>query len=120
MKPDRTASNVTMKAGPVVLPAILGAVVCGLFAAAVARAAEGPRETLELQKARDAKVAVIMARKHYDPAQISLADLPAYDPRLREFMRYVLSRDAQDLLRRDTNMLPLTAQQIHEQLKKFQ
>ncbi len=44
-------------------------------------AAEAPRDALELQKARNALVAETMAAKHYDPAEINLADLPAYQPR---------------------------------------
>jgi phosphate transport system substrate-binding protein len=41
------------------------------------------------------------------------------EPRIKEFMRYVLSRDVQELVLSDTNMLPLTAQQIREQLQKL-
>lgn len=40
-------------------------------------------------------------------------------PLLREFMRYVLSRDAQALVAKDTTMLPLTAAMIDAERKKL-
>jgi len=44
----------------------------------------------------------------------------ALDPKLHEFLRYVLSREGQEILARDGNYLPLTAQVVREQLAKLQ
>lgn len=43
-------------------------------------ATEAPRDALELQKARNAVVQNFAKKKYYDPAQLDLADLPAYAP----------------------------------------
>jgi len=43
----------------------------------------------------------------------------ALDPKVREFLRYVLSRDGQDAVQRDAKYLPLTAAVVREQLKKL-
>lgn len=41
------------------------------------------------------------------------------DPKVREFLRYVLSREGQDAVQRDAKYLPLTAAVVREQLKKL-
>jgi phosphate transport system substrate-binding protein len=41
------------------------------------------------------------------------------DPKLREFLRYVLSRDGQDIVERNGSYLPLTASVVAEQLRKL-
>jgi phosphate transport system substrate-binding protein len=41
------------------------------------------------------------------------------DPKLREFLRYVLSRDGQQTVATDGNYLPLPASVVREQLKKL-
>ncbi|MDB5916112.1 MAG: phosphate transporter substrate-binding protein [Massilia sp.] len=41
------------------------------------------------------------------------------DPKAKEFMRYVLSRDGQAAIQRDGKYLPLTAEAAREQLKKL-
>jgi phosphate transport system substrate-binding protein len=41
------------------------------------------------------------------------------DPKVREFLRFLLSRDAQEIVARDTTMLPLTAALAREELKKL-
>jgi phosphate transport system substrate-binding protein len=41
------------------------------------------------------------------------------DPRVREFLRFVLSREGQDAVMRDGKYLPLTAAVVAEQLKKL-
>jgi phosphate transport system substrate-binding protein len=41
------------------------------------------------------------------------------DPKVREFLRYILSRDAQELVQRDGKYLPLTAAVIREERKKL-
>jgi len=44
----------------------------------------------------------------------------ALDPNLKEFLRYVLSRDGQEIVARSGNYLPLTAAVVREQLEKLQ
>jgi phosphate transport system substrate-binding protein len=41
------------------------------------------------------------------------------DPKAKEFLRYVLSRDGQDAVQRDGKYLPLTAEKVREELKKL-
>ena len=41
------------------------------------------------------------------------------DPKVREFIRYVLSRQGQEAVARDGKYLPLPAREIAEQLKKL-
>src|SRR5713226_2527672 len=42
------------------------------------------------------------------------------DPKMKEFLRYVLSREGQDAVQRDAKYLPLTAAAVREQLKKLE
>ncbi len=42
------------------------------------------------------------------------------DPKVKEFLRYVLSREGQDAVQRDGKYLPLTADVVREQLKKLE
>jgi phosphate transport system substrate-binding protein len=42
------------------------------------------------------------------------------DPKIREFTRFVLSRQGQELLERDGKYLPLDAATVQEGLKKLQ
>ena len=42
------------------------------------------------------------------------------EPKVKEFLRYVLSREGQDAVQRDAKYLPLTASVVQEQLKKLQ
>ena len=41
------------------------------------------------------------------------------DPKLKEFLRFILSRDGQELVMKDGKYLPLTAEVVREQLKKL-
>jgi phosphate transport system substrate-binding protein len=41
------------------------------------------------------------------------------DPKLREFLRYVLSREGQEIVARNGSYLPLTAELVREQLVKL-
>ena len=43
----------------------------------------------------------------------------AIEPRFKEFLRYVLSREGQDAVARNGNYLPLPASEVREQLKKL-
>ncbi len=42
------------------------------------------------------------------------------DPKIKEFLRYVLSREGQDAVQRDAKYLPLTAAVVNEQRKKLE
>ncbi|MDD3180505.1 MAG: substrate-binding domain-containing protein [Opitutaceae bacterium] len=42
------------------------------------------------------------------------------DPKVKEFLRYLLSREGQDAIQRDAKYLPLTADAAREQLKKLE
>ncbi len=42
------------------------------------------------------------------------------DPKVKEFLRYVLSREGQDAVQRDAKYLPLTAETVRAQLKKLE
>jgi phosphate transport system substrate-binding protein len=42
------------------------------------------------------------------------------DPKVKEFLRYVLSREGQDAVQRDAKYLPLTAATVQAQLKKIE
>jgi phosphate transport system substrate-binding protein len=42
------------------------------------------------------------------------------DPKVKEFLRYVLSREGQDAVQRDAKYLPLTADVVRAQLKKLE
>ena len=42
------------------------------------------------------------------------------DPKVKEFLRYVLSREGQEAVQRDGKYLPLTAEVVHEQRKKLE
>jgi len=42
------------------------------------------------------------------------------DPKVREFLRYVLSREGQEAVQRDGKYLPLTAEVVREQLRKLE
>jgi phosphate transport system substrate-binding protein len=44
----------------------------------------------------------------------------AVDPKLKEFLRYILSQEGQDAVQRDGKYLPLTAAVVREQLKKLE
>lgn len=44
----------------------------------------------------------------------------ALDPKLREFLRYIVSREGQEIVASDGNYLPLTQQVAREQLAKLQ
>ena len=41
------------------------------------------------------------------------------DPKLKEFLRYMLSRDGQEVVEKNGSYLPLTAAVVNEQLKRL-
>ena len=46
-------------------------------------------------------------------------DARALDPKVREYLRFIVSREGQEAVMRDGKYLPLTAEVCHEQLKKL-
>jgi phosphate transport system substrate-binding protein len=83
---------------------------------AIARRAGGPyyeatRETLISQ---DYPLTRII------PAFVDRAPGQPLDPKVREFLRYILSREGQQDIVRTTGYLPLDAKSIREQLRKLQ
>jgi len=42
------------------------------------------------------------------------------DPKAKEFLRYILSREGQEAVQHDGKYLPLTAQAVREQLQKLE
>src|SRR5215813_10583172 len=75
-------------------------------------------------------VFVLMALSPAARADAARTDLPQYqyvnrapgtplDPKLEEFLRYVLSRQGQEIVARTGGYLPLTAVLAREQLKKL-
>ena len=51
---------------------------------------------------------------------VSLKPGTKMDPKVREFIRFVLSREGQELVQRDGKYLPLTADAVRAELKKLQ
>src|SRR5947208_33654 len=51
---------------------------------------------------------------------VSLKPGTKMDPKVREFIRFVLSREGQELVQRDGKYLPLTAEAVRAELKKLQ
>ena len=42
------------------------------------------------------------------------------DPKVKEFLRYILSREGQDAVQQDGKYLPLTAEAAREQVRKLE
>jgi phosphate transport system substrate-binding protein len=53
-------------------------------------------------------------------AYADVAAGPALDPKVREFLRFIVSREGQECVERDGKYLPLTAKVAREQLKKLE
>jgi len=83
----------------------------------VAIAARGSKEFHELNLQN------LRARRYplYDEVYFYLDRKPGekLDPKVREFVRYVLSREGQDAVQKDGKYLPLTAEVVQAQLKKL-
>jgi phosphate transport system substrate-binding protein len=75
----------------------------------------GPYVALSVDTVRD------RAYPLYDQMYIYINRRPAepLNPKVKEFMRYILSREGQQEIARDTTMLPLTAAEIRVQLAKL-
>jgi phosphate transport system substrate-binding protein len=84
---------------------------------AVALAAEpgAPAVALSLQSARDGTYPLHDEVYFY----VNRAPGQPLDPKVREFIRYVLSRQGQEAVVRDGKYLPLTAAEVRQQLEKL-
>jgi phosphate transport system substrate-binding protein len=51
---------------------------------------------------------------------VDQAQNKSIDPKVKEFLRFVVSREGQEAVMRDGKYLPLTAEVAREQLKKLQ
>ena len=81
----------------------------------LAAAEGGPYVALSMDTVRDRTYPL------YDQMYIYINRRPAepLNPKVKEFMRYILSREGQQEIARDTTMLPLTAAEIQVQLAKL-
>jgi phosphate transport system substrate-binding protein len=101
--------------------AALGQGTPGVKALAIAETAAGP--FVELTPASVASRAYPLTRAIYiyytiDTLRGDLSPTRG-DPRVKEFLRYILSREGQQDVARDGSYLPLTADVVTEQLKKM-
>ncbi|MEY2877953.1 MAG: hypothetical protein RLZZ15_333, partial [Verrucomicrobiota bacterium] len=85
-------------------------------ALAVAPRGGGPAVALDLQSLRSRRYPL------YDEVYFYLDREPGQpiDPKVREFLRYILSREGQDAVQRNAKYLPLPAHVARAQLKKLE
>ena len=85
-------------------------------ALAVAPRGGGPAVALDLQSLRSRRYPL------YDEVYFYLDREPGQpiDPKVREFLRYILSREGQDAVQRNAKYLPLPAPVVRAQLKKLE
>jgi phosphate transport system substrate-binding protein len=55
----------------------------------------------------------------YVAPDMPTGDRARMDPKVREFLRYVLSRQGQEDVQREGDYLPLTAAKVREELEKL-
>jgi phosphate transport system substrate-binding protein len=101
--------------------AALGQGMPGVKALALAETDAGP--FVEITKASVTSRSYPMARSVYvyytiDTPKAELSETRG-DPRVKEFLRYILSKEGQEAVIREGSYLPLTAAVVAEQLKKM-
>lgn len=101
--------------------AALGQAVPGVKALALATHEEGPYVELTASTVQDRSYPLARSVYVYYTIDDPDGEISAThgDPRVKEFLRYVLSREGQDDVRRDGTYLPLTAAVVAEQLRKI-
>ena len=52
--------------------------------------------------------------------EVTPATATALDPKVREYLRFIVSREGQEAVMRDGKYLPLTAEAARAQLKKLE
>src|SRR5262249_21361037 len=85
-------------------------------AVALAAKADGPYVELTLDSVQSRSFPLIRDVYYY----LKKEKGKGIDPKAREFLRYVLSRDGQEAIQRDGKYLPLTAEVAREQLRKLE
>lgn len=76
---------------------------------------QGPAVELNLQNTRSRRYPLVGENYFY----VNHRPGTAWDPKVREFVRYVLSREGQDAIQRDAKFLPLTGDVVKAQLAKL-
>ena len=84
-------------------------------ALAIAATAGGPYVPLTIQTVRDRSYPLAFDMFFY----VNRRPGHPLDPKVREFLKYVLSREGQAAVARDGKYLPLTAEVVREELKKL-
>src|SRR5260370_861196 len=82
---------------------------------AVAKTSEGPFVQYTLASAQDRSYPLWGDQSLW----VSVKPGTKMDPKAREFVRFVLSQEAQELVQKDGKYLPLTAEVVREELKKL-
>ncbi len=82
---------------------------------AVAKTSEGPFVPYTLESAQDRSYPLWGDQSLW----VSVKPGTKIDPKAREFVRFVLSQEAQELVQKDGKYLPLTAEVVREELKKL-
>jgi phosphate transport system substrate-binding protein len=77
--------------------------------------AGGPYVARSLESVRERTYPMTMEENFY----VNRAPGKPLDPKVREFLRFVLSQEGQDCVQREGRYLPLTAAMVREQLKKL-
>jgi phosphate transport system substrate-binding protein len=82
---------------------------------AVAKTSEGPFVPYTLESVQDRSYPLWGDQSLW----VSVKPGAKMDPKAREFVRFVLSQEAQELVQKDGKYLPLTADVVREELKKL-
>ena len=81
----------------------------------LARTAEGPYYAYTLENLRSRKYPFFDEIYAYADGK----DAPSLDPKVREYLRFIVSREGQEAVMRDGKYLPLTAEVCRAQLEKL-
>lgn len=84
--------------------------------------ADGPGSAFEPTRANVANRTYPLSRSTYIylAPDTPTGDRAKIDPKLNEFLRYILSRQGQMVVARERDYLPLTPELVREQLKKLE
>ncbi len=82
----------------------------------VSRRPDGPYYAYTIENLRERRYPLYDEIYAFGDAQ----DAASLDPKAREYLRFIVSRDGQECIQRDGKYLPLTAEVSHEQLKKLE
>lgn len=90
--------------------------IAGIKALALAQDARGPFVAPSKQSFQDRSYPLVRSIYIY----FNRKPGTALDPKLKEFLRYILSREGQDVIVRNGSYLPLTSQLVREQRAKLE